>query len=447
MISVAEIKTKAEHKFVPYLHSVLDGDATFFPLHIPAAKGSATDDFTLRKTEADNLYHYSKNKKGFGYTVVTNTIKTRSKGMQTVIEKILFETEADFLRFIHKETEAAHFKTNLACIKTQCLKFDAADSWYNWAVQHCSVLTEAFESQYWERLFLCADWFLHNSPCRLYLREIPLPVHTKFIEQNHALIFSLYCALKQNRPNHKTGSEHNTDTDNQTDTASCDENSCASGNTVIPDTLALKNTALPASPAVKNTAEAIYAEWGVRTAPSFVRFRLLDAAIGVTLAGETIQTGEVQIPLESFAALSFDSIGTVFIIENLLVYLTFPAVPNSLCIFGSGFAAVQLQRNKHLQHKKLYYFGDIDEHGFEILSDFRAIFPDVISFCMDNVTYQTFSQFAVPGRSSKRDAAELNLTADELMLFRFLQEHPECSRLEQERITQDFIKERLERLA
>ena len=62
---------------------------------------------------------------------------------------------------------------------------------------------------------------------------------------------------------------------------------------------------------------------------------------------------------------------------------------------------------------------------------------------MNSTTYQTFAQFAVPGKSSKRDSADLHLTAKELALFRYLREHPECSRLEQERIPQDFIKGKL----
>lgn len=425
MINAESIKVKAEHKFTGYLHSVLDGDTAFFPLHIPTARGSATDDFAMRKTEAEKLYRHSKQAKGFGYTVVSAAVKTRSKGMQTVIEKILFETEVDFLRFIQKETEACNFKTNLERIKTQCLKLDAADIWYDWTAKHISVLTEAFDAQYWEQLFLCADWFIHHSPCGLYLREIPLPVHTKFIEQNRMLIFSLYCALKRDRHRDDTG-EQSSDRAQPLATESC--NGCSAGE---------KATEL------QNTAEAIYAEWGVHTAPPFVRFRLLDDAIGVTIAGETLRSGEVQIPLESFAALRFDSVDTVFVVENLLVYLTFPAVPKGFCIFGSGFAAVQLQRNKHLRQKKLYYFGDIDEHGFEILSEFRAVFPAVTSFCMDSATYQTFAQFAVPGKSSKRDSADLHLTAEELALFRYLREHPEYSRLEQERIPQDFIRGKL----
>jgi len=428
MISVDEIRKKAEHKFLSYLYSVLDGNITFFPLHIPAARGSATDDFTMRKTEAEKLYRHSKQAKGFGYTVVSSVVKTRSKGMQTVIEKILFETEADFLRFIQKETEACNFKTNLEHIKTQCLKRDAADIVHDWTVKHSSVLTESFDAQYWEQLFLCADWFIHHSPCGLYLREIPLPVHTKFIEQNRALIFSLYCALKRDSHRDETGGQ-NSDRTQPLAAESC--NGCSAGE---------KATEL------QNTAEALYAEWGIRTAPTFVRLRLLDDAISVTIAGETLKSGEVQLPLESFAELRFDSVDTIFIVENLLVYLTFPAVPKGLCIFGSGFATVQLQRNIHLHQKKLYYFGDIDEHGFEILSEFRAIFPDVTSFCMDSTTYQTFAQFAVPGKSSKQDIADMHLTAEEVALFRYLREHTERNRLEQERLPQDFIKERLSSL-
>ena len=425
MINAESIKVKAEHKFTGYLHSVLDGDTAFFPLHIPAARGSATDDFAMRKTEAEKLYRHSKQAKGFGYTVVSAAVKTRSKGMQTVIEKILFESEVDFLRFIQKETEACNFKTNLEHIKTQCLRLDAADIVHDWTVKHSSVLTEAFDAQYWEQLFLCADWFIHHSPCGLYLREIPLPVHTKFIEQNRALIFSLYCALKRDSHRDETGGQ-NSDRAQPFAAESC--NGCSAGEKVTE---------------LQNTTEAIYAEWGVRTASPFIRLRLLDDIISVTIAGETLKSSEVQLPLEAFATLRFNSVDTIFIVENLLVYLTFPAVPKGLCIFGSGFAAVQLQHNIHLRQKKLYYFGDIDEHGFEILSEFRAIFPDVTSFCMDSTTYQTFAQFAVPGKSSKQDIADMHLTAEELALFRYLREHTECNRLEQERLPQDFIKERL----
>ena len=251
--------------------------------------------------------------------MVSAIVKTRSKGMQTVIEKILFESEADFLRFIQKETEACNFKTNLEYIKAQYLTRDATDMVHNWVVTHSSILTESFGAQYWEQLFLCADWFIHHSPCGLYLREIPLPVHTKFIEQNRTLIFSLYRTLKRDSHRDEIGGQ-NSDRTQPLAAESC--NGCSAEE---------KATEL------KNTAEALYAEWGVRTAPTFVRLRLLDDAISVTIAGETLKSGEVQLPLESFAELRFDSVDTIFIVENLLVYLTFPPF-----LKGSAFSVRDL---------------------------------------------------------------------------------------------------------
>jgi hypothetical protein len=39
-----------------------------------------------------------------------------------------------------------------------------------------------------------------------------------------------------------------------------------------------------------------------------------------------------------------------------------------------------------LQSKAVYYWGDLDTHGFAILDSLRAIFPSVRSFLMDRET-------------------------------------------------------------
>ena len=122
MISIDEIKKKAENKFSPFLHSIID-EKDFFPLLIPSAKGSVKDSFAERKVEAENLYKNSKNAKGRGYTVETKTIKTHKQGMQTIIEKIYFETEIDFIRFIGKEKETENFKKHLSIIKNHFSNF------------------------------------------------------------------------------------------------------------------------------------------------------------------------------------------------------------------------------------------------------------------------------------------------------------------------------------
>lgn len=398
MISIDEIKKKAENKFSPFLHSIID-EKDFFPLLIPSAKGSVKDSFAERKVEAENLYKNSKNAKGRGYTVETKTIKTHKQGIQTIIEKIYFETEIDFIRFIGKEKETENFKKHLSIIKNHFSNLNAEDVQNDWLKKHLRSLIAEAENDYWQNIFLCAIWFLNNPHCNVYLREIPVPVHTKFIEQNTSLIFSVYTALNKNE-----------DTDK-----------------------------------VSSNAD-IYKRWGVRTAEPFIRFRSLDKDIHLKILNEEFTSYEIQTPLSAFAKINFNSIEYIFIVENLMVYLTFPAFNKALCIFGSGFAAVNLKECKTLNEKKLYYFGDMDEHGFEILSNVRSIFPNIQSFCMDQKTYETFSIFAVKGENSHSKIEDLNLSEDELHLFKFLRENKTIGRLEQEKISQAFIKSRIEKI-
>ena len=398
MISIDEIKKKAENKFSPFLHSIID-EKDFFPLLIPSAKGSVKDSFAERKVEAENLYKNSKNAKGRGYTVETKTIKTHKQGIQTIIEKIYFETEIDFIRFIGKEKETENFKKHLSIVKSRFLNLNAEDVQNNWLKKHLRSLIAEAEDDYWQNIFLCAIWFLNNPHCNVYLREIPVPVHTKFIEQNTSLIFSVYTALNKNKDTDKI-----------------------------------------------NSNADIYKIWGVRTAEPFIRFRSLDKDIHLKILNEEFTSYEIQTPLSAFAKINFNSIEYIFIVENLMVYLTFPAFNKALCIFGSGFAAVNLKECKTLNEKKLYYFGDMDEHGFEILSNVRSIFPNIQSFCMDQKTYETFSIFAIKGENSHSKIEDLNLSEDELHLFKFLRENKTIGRLEQEKISQAFIKSRIEKI-
>ncbi|UTC75389.1 hypothetical protein E4O03_01260 [Treponema sp. OMZ 792] len=394
MISIDEIKKKAENKFLPFLHSIID-EKNFFPLLIPSAKGSVKDAFDERKLEAEKLYKDSKNAKGIGYTVETKTLKTHKQGMQTIIEKIYFETEIDFISFIGKEKETENFKKHLSIVKKQFSNLNAEDIQNDWLNKHLRNLITEVEADYWQNIFRCAIWFLNNPNCNLYLREIPLSVHTKFIEQNTSLIFSVYTVLNKNKDK------------------------------------------------INSNAD-IYKRWRIRTPEPFIRFRCLDKDINLKILNEEIASYEAQIPLGAFAKINFNSVEYIFIVENLMVYLTLPPFSKALCIFGSGFAAVNLKENKALNEKKLYYFGDMDEHGFEILSNVRGIFPNVKSFCMDKKTYETFSIFAVRGENSHSKIEDLNLNEEELILFKFLRER--TGRLEQEKISHAFIKSRMEEI-
>nr|WP_221935062.1 Wadjet anti-phage system protein JetD domain-containing protein [Catenovulum sediminis] len=66
--------------------------------------------------------------------------------------------------------------------------------------------------------------------------------------------------------------------------------------------------------------------------------------------------------------------------------MAFPPVNNAICIFGLGYGVQLLKEVNWLNQVAIYYWGDIDTHGFAILSQLRGYFPKVKSMLMDEAT-------------------------------------------------------------
>lgn len=79
----------------------------------------------------------------------------------------------------------------------------------------------------------------------------------------------------------------------------------------------------------------------------------------------------------------------VFITENKVNGLTFPPVLDALVVFGLGYGVESLAGVPWLHDVQLFYWGDIDAHGFRILAAFRTAFPSVRSMLMDGTTLAT----------------------------------------------------------
>ena len=102
-------------------------------------------------------------------------------------------------------------------------------------------------------------------------------------------------------------------------------------------------------------------------------------------------------------------------------------------IFGKGFQISLLKDADWLSDKQIIYWGDIDVHGFQILSQLRSYFPKTQSCLMDIETFSKFRHLAVTG--AKTDRTELaNLSSDENYLYTYLLSLEENDRLEQEKI-------------
>ena len=105
----------------------------------------------------------------------------------------------------------------------------------------------------------------------------------------------------------------------------------------------------------------------------------------------------------------------------------------SISIFGQGFAINQLKNAKWLSDKQIIYWGDIDAHGFQILSQLRGYFSQTRSCMMDLPTFTQFRDLAITGPDTIVTDLE-NLTDGERELFELLVGLKKSNRLEQEKI-------------
>jgi hypothetical protein len=87
--------------------------------------------------------------------------------------------------------------------------------------------------------------------------------------------------------------------------------------------------------------------------------------------------------------------------------------------------------------KRIFYWGDIDVHGFQILSQLRFYFPQTRSLMMDQETFQAFRNYCVIGAESLVTQLP-HLTAEEHDLYNNLLSLPEKNRLEQEKISHQY---------
>ncbi|MCB5195256.1 DUF3322 domain-containing protein [Deefgea salmonis] len=221
----------------------------------------------------------------------------------------------------------------------------------------------------WPQLLSIVAWLdLHPRP-QIYLRQMDLPgVHSKLIEAHRAVLAELF--------------------DLQLSPAVIDDSA--------------------------HGVAGFCQRYGFLDKPLRVRYRVPSG---------TLFEQDVMLTAAAFAALELD-VDYVFITENEINFLAFPALARSAVILGAGYGFEMLADARWLQQKALYYWGDIDSHGFAILDQLRLRFPSVRSLLMNEPTlfrYQAlWGHEPVPVRHDlpRLDAAEtkvFNLLRDETL--------------------------------
>ena len=134
----------------------------------------------------------------------------------------------------------------------------------------------------------------------------------------------------------------------------------------------------------------------------------------------------------------------ILVVENEESGYSLPELPNTIAIIGGG-KNVAWMNSQWLASKSVGYWGDIDTWGLSILSDVRRYLPGVVALMMDRETVTQFPErMSAEGKPWPYALLPENLTPEEISLFNGLKSGDfENTRLEQERLSQDFIEKQL----
>jgi len=374
MITPEEISKKANRKYISYLQSKKNGDV-FFPLIIPGNKipSKSTSNYS---NEIKNLYLDSKEKKGYGYEIIYTKKRKKGLGLQSLPTQFIFKDEIDYLKYLGKENEVSLF--NKLCDRTFAIFPELKDVIFN----KPSILLNNFDK--WEDLLKVCTYFKNNPNPKLYIRELPIKVHTKFVEKNQSVLTTLLDAILD--PN---------------------------------------DTSLNKS---------FEKRFGLKYAEPMIRFKILDHKISNTLFSGI---DDMALPLSLFQKLNL-KVSRIVILENkvsLYNALTIPDKDSTIAIFGQGYSVSNLKEIEWFNNAQIIYWGDFDAHGFDILSQIRGYYENVQSILMDKDTFNKFYESEKGKILPKEDLP--NLLPEEQELYKLLKLNN--WRLEQEKIPRDHF--------
>lgn len=248
-----------------------------------------------------------------------------------------------------------------------------------------------FEAE-WTQIMDVLDWMKVNPFPDIYLRQMDIRgIDSKFIEHHRSILMSLL------------------------------------------------EISMPFDDSVNNHSFEI--RFGFKVKPLSIRMRSLDPGIHFIGSGNQ----DISITLDNLESLAieprFETVKKIFITENEINFLSFPDIKNSIAIFGKGYGFDGFEKIAWLNQCDLFYWGDIDTHGFAILDQLRSKLPGVKSLWMDRKTFLHHQQFW--GLETSPQARNLcRLNDKETQMYNDLRDNRfgHQLRLEQERIGYSYVK-------
>ncbi len=348
-----------------------------FPLRLSLKRPSGTQLIEQFGQARDWVRQWQEEARRHSLDMEWRMVNHRQLGRNRLPHAVMLESPEAACRLVGKVNQAVRY----SALREQVL--DAVPELSPW-VESFPLTMLKLENE-WPQLLAIIRWLRDNPRPGIYLRQLDTPgVHTKYIERRRRLLMQLL------------------------------------------------DLSLPASAIDESATGAKHFErrYGFASKPALIRFRILDQNCAVN------GLSDLQIPVAHFAELC-PEVETVFVVENDVTALAFPPRKAALVIFGQGYGIDRLLAPAAWLHqKRVFYWGDIDTHGFRILNQVRAILPHTRSLLMDRATL--LAHKSLWGREPDLTRQPLDhLLPDEQALYMDLVESRlgDQVRLEQERIS------------
>jgi hypothetical protein len=320
----------------------------------------------------DALREASKRKRGYGFELIEKEIVHRQLGRNPIPTHALITTIDDALKLIKKNREAEKIQKDVSLILSEWIVLN------DWAQKFPLKVLQYYND--WTNILAVLRWFYEHPNSGLYMRQMDIPgVDTKFVENKKRILTELL-------------------------------------NIILPEEY------------INQKAGSFEGRFGLCEKPIRIRMRFLDTELYIN------GLEDISAPFEQVALFN-PNVSTVFITENEINGLSFPNVKGSIVIFGLGYAVDILKTINWLKEKAVYYWGDLDTHGFKMLDQVRQFFPQVKSILMnEDILLDSRDLWVIEKEPFYGSLSRL--TKDEQQLFFSLQNNMwgENVRLEQERI-------------
>lgn len=378
-----DIHNAASRKVDTVLEHLVAGEVDeLFPmkLRVPLKPRRVTDVPIGKYAKAtQKLIAGSRIGRGQGYTVHLERRRSRELGEQDFPVAVTVDTLADFVFLTDTETRVA--QTRDICNKVRD-RFPSLEDWLCSEARRLDRVAELIDD-----LLAVVEALVQRPMPDCYLRELGVPVDTKFIEKHQTTLRRWLDAL------------------------------------------------LPAH--AINVSESGFARrYGLRDGTPHHAIRFLDEGLR-NRSG--FPCDEVSLPMRTLAELPLENC-RVFIVENRTNLMTLPMQSGAVALGGVGDSVTRLRDVTWLRKCELYYWGDLDVDGFRILANVRKLLPELSSLLMDRETFEAHKSLVVSGNGKTCDSLPI-LSESENSVLRTLSEGN--LRLEQERISQAWVESRL----